>query len=244
MSDHKDDRPTKQRRIHGMPLLDQTSQIDDDEDSSSSSSSSFMTLPTARLSHRLLNDAGTLHTENSSDNEESEVQDEEETTSSSDSEDSDGEETSEREEEEEEEEGGEDVEEPVPPRGPGIPRFTTLPARGSDLKSRVQNFLPQLQRANAELEDSSQVFDRRIDHVSDDADHYIEMEVGLGVLTAQKDDTTRIMLPHSPSSVEEDRADEDEEVINAHGGSEDGALSRVVGMEGRKGTKRKIEELG
>ncbi|KIW33418.1 uncharacterized protein PV07_00270 [Cladophialophora immunda] len=242
MSDQNDRRPAKQRRIHGMPLLNQTSSVEDDEDSSSSSSSSSIQLPTTRLTHRLLKNVSSLPPEDSSSDGESGDDNEEETTSSSGSEDSDSEEMSEEEEEEEEEEEkeeGEDVEDHVAASGPGIPRFTTLPARASDLKSRLQSFLPQLQQANVELDNSRGLVDKRIDHVSDDAEHYIEMEVGLGVLSEQNDDATQIRLPHSSPSEEEDNAGNDE----TKGGQEDTVLSRLVGTNGTKGTKRKIEEL-
>ncbi|KIY04084.1 uncharacterized protein Z520_00776 [Fonsecaea multimorphosa CBS 102226] len=239
MSDHKDRRPAKQRRLHGIPLLEQPSPVEDDEDSSSSSSSSSIQLPTTRLSHRLLKSSNSLPTENSSSDGESGEEDVEETTSSSDSEDSDSDDMSEEDEEDE----GDDVEDHVAASGPGIPRYTTLPSRGSDLKSRLQSFLPQLQQANEELENSGEVVDNRIDHVSDEAEHYIEMEVGLGVLSEQNDDATQVRLPHTLPSEDEDNEDDDE-IKDGQEGLEHSVLSPLIGMNGTKGIKRKIEELG
>ncbi|OAP62773.1 hypothetical protein AYL99_02000 [Fonsecaea erecta] len=236
MSDQQDSRPAKQRRIHGTPLLGQTSPGEDDEDSSSSSSSSSVQLPTTRLSHRPLKGTNLPLMESSSSDEEEiddEDEDDNETTSSSDSDDSDSEEMSEEEEDEEE---GEDVEDGQ------TARCAVPPSRESDLKSRLQSFLPQLQQANKELENSKEVADKRIDHVSDDAEHYIEMEVGLGVLSEQDDGATQIRLPHLPSSDEEDNA-EDDEINDGQDGMGNSVLSRLLGANGTKGIKRKIEEL-
>ncbi|KIW86324.1 hypothetical protein Z517_01720 [Fonsecaea pedrosoi CBS 271.37] len=243
MPDQKESRPAKQRRTHGTPLLDQSSPIEDDEDSSSSSSSSSVRLPTSRLAHRLLKHTNPPPTERSAGDGQSGDEDEDdETTSSSDSEDSDSEESSEEEDQDSEDEAedeNEGVEDHLDASDSGVPQFTTLPAPASDLKSRLQSFLPQLRQANAELDNGGGVVDRRIDHVSDEEEHYIEMEVGLGVLSEEKSDATQIRLPRSPSG--ENELDQDE----IKDGPEDSqtGVSRLLGTNGTKGTKRKIEEL-
>jgi Domain of unknown function (DUF4598) len=56
----------------------------------------------------------------------------------------------------------------------------------SDLRTRLSSFLPELQKANADLHDSSEVSARRLDEVADDEEHYIEMNLGLGVLKERK----------------------------------------------------------
>jgi Domain of unknown function (DUF4598) len=50
----------------------------------------------------------------------------------------------------------------------------------SDLQSRIATFLPQLRKANEDLVNAEE--DHRLDAVADDEDHYIEMDLGLGVL--------------------------------------------------------------
>ncbi|OAG42866.1 hypothetical protein AYO21_02817 [Fonsecaea monophora] len=243
MPDQKDSRPAKQRRIHGTPLLDQSSPVDDDEDSSSSSSSSSVHLPTSRLAHRLLKHTNPPPTERSAGDGQSGDEDEDDvTTSSSDSEDSDSEESSEEEDldsEDDDEDENEGVEDHLDASDSGVPQFNTLPAPASDLKSRLQSFLPQLRQANAELDNAGGVVDRRVDHVSDEEEHYIEMEVGLGVLSEERIDATQIQLPRSPSG--ENEIDQDE----IKDGPEDSqtGVSRLLGTNGTKGTKRKIEEL-
>lgn len=58
------------------------------------------------------------------------------------------------------------------------PKITAQPPL-SDLGSRLSALLPELKQANANLHSS---LDKQLDHVPDGEEHYIEMELGLGVL--------------------------------------------------------------
>ena len=123
----------------------------------------------------------------------------------------------------------------------GLP--TRLAAAGnSDLRSRLQNFLPQLQQANAELEDADVLVEKRIDRVSDDEEHYIEMNLGLGVLGERKrraDDEIRLETS--------DMEDEDDELENEGDDAtamQDDVLAHLRGERVSGVKKRKIEDLG
>ncbi|EXJ78650.1 hypothetical protein A1O1_09051 [Capronia coronata CBS 617.96] len=96
----------------------------------------------------------------------------------------------------------------------------------SDLKSRLQNFLPQLQKANKDLETSSAsdmtvLMERRIDYVPDDAEQYIEMNLGLGVLTEQKPSlvSTRVEEDGVEIRLKRDWSSTDDE--EEHGGNDE-----------------------
>jgi hypothetical protein len=68
----------------------------------------------------------------------------------------------------------------LPPQPkPTISRATII-SSSSALRSRIATFLPQLRKANEDLTNAED--DRRIDAIADDQDHYIEMDLGLGVL--------------------------------------------------------------
>ncbi|KAI1624799.1 hypothetical protein EDD37DRAFT_649140 [Exophiala viscosa] len=144
------------------------------------------------------------------------------------------------EENSEEDASDEDALPPVLPSG--LP--TRLAAVGnSDLRSRLQSFLPQLQQANAELEDANVLVEKRIDHVSDDEQHYIEMNLGLGVLgeRKRKADDDEIRLDTS------DMEDEDGELGNEHDDvavMQDDVLAHLKGEIVSGVKKRKIEDLG
>ena len=62
------------------------------------------------------------------------------------------------------------------------PKIEALP-QSSDLRSRLSTLLPQLKKANAQLESGPGV---QIDDVADDEDQYIEMDLSLGVLKERK----------------------------------------------------------
>lgn len=122
---------------------------------------------------------------------------------------------------------------------------SSLPPNGdrSDLKSRLQSFLPRLQKANVELETSTDILERRVDYVTDDAQQYIEMNLGLGVLSEQRpgeDDEVR--LDRSSSEEAEDRADDEDLEPVDHPGED--VLARLKGQKVRRGSKRKVQELG
>lgn len=111
-------------------------------------------------------------------------------------------------------------------------------AATSDLTSRIQEFLPQLRRANADLENSPDRLEKRVDHVADDAEHYIEMDLSLGVLSERQAGAEEEIWVEGSSAEEDspDKPDTDEV-------GED-VLARLKGDKSRKGTKRKVEELG
>lgn len=105
------------------------------------------------------------------------------------------------------------------------------PDRNTHLQSRLREFLPLLQQANAELDDTED--DKRVDDVSDDAEHYIEMDLGLGVLAEQENAATEVKLPQP--------ADQRDQTV-VEGTSEFTPLSGL--SPEKKTTKRKIEEVG
>ena len=55
-----------------------------------------------------------------------------------------------------------------------------------DLRRKLSSFLPELREANAVLQTPSEARARRLDDVADDAEHYIQMDLGLGVLKEKK----------------------------------------------------------
>ena len=79
--------------------------------------------------------------------------------------------------------------------------------------------------------------DKRLDEVAGDAEHYIEMDLGLGVLTG-KSATTQVKPPHAPGGGGDI---EDEVVTTVSIGPE---LSQIGETGTKKAAKRKIEELG
>ncbi|KAJ9496617.1 hypothetical protein LTR99_004941 [Exophiala xenobiotica] len=120
---------------------------------------------------------------------------------------------------------------------------------GGDLQSRLQAFLPQLERANAELTTTADALGRRVDHVDDDEEHYIEMDLGLGVLSERrKRREGEIRVDREDSS--SDGTENDDEVGDGKEGDEEemgqqtNILARLRGEKASGGTKRKIEDLG
>ncbi len=65
-----------------------------------------------------------------------------------------------------------------------VPRkpFMSVSQTALDLRTRLSVFLPQLREANADLDNATEAGLRHLDEVADDEDHYIEMNLGLGVL--------------------------------------------------------------
>lgn len=68
----------------------------------------------------------------------------------------------------------------LPPRLKPAISGATIMSGSSALRSRIAAFLPQLRQANEDLTNAED--DHRIDTIADDQDHYIEMDLGLGVL--------------------------------------------------------------
>ncbi|EXJ84258.1 hypothetical protein A1O3_04925 [Capronia epimyces CBS 606.96] len=170
---------------------------------------------------------------------------EEESTSSSGSDDSDEEEQLDRDSEEDE------TDDPALSTAAAASHLPTIRPRSSgetsDLKSRLQNFLPQLRKANAELETSSDITERRVDYVADDAEQYIEMDLGLGVLSEQRpgeDGEVRLKLAHSSTDEEDGDSSSEEGEEQPGGDAVEGILARLKGEKVRRGSKRKVEELG
>lgn len=56
----------------------------------------------------------------------------------------------------------------------------------SDLRSKLSSFLPKLQKANVDLQNPVEALSKRLDEVPDDEEHYIEMNLGLGVLKEKR----------------------------------------------------------
>lgn len=132
------------------------------------------------------------------------------------------------------------------PKRPYQPPSISSPARiiNSDLRSKISTFLPQLRAANANLGD-----DDRIDAVGDDEDHYIEMDLGLGVLKEKRKPMTRtgrgeilITQESSDSSSSSSSSDDDDGDLTEN---DEGALSRLMGMRRSTETKPKptIQDL-
>ena len=90
--------------------------------------------------------------------------------------------------------------------------FTTGPLPSSDLRSRLAAFLPRLKEANASLEQHGG--QEHIDRVSDDEEHYIEMDLGLGVLKEVSRREGEIRTTRSDSSSQSEPTDsEDEDAV-------------------------------
>ncbi len=71
---------------------------------------------------------------------------------------------------------------------PKKPHISAL-SPASDLRTQLSSFLPVLQKANADLQNSPEALARRLDEVAADEDHYIEMNLGLGVLKVKRPGT-------------------------------------------------------
>ena len=99
-----------------------------------------------------------------------------------------------------------------------------------DLKSRLAAFLPQLAKANETLEGTE-----RIDDVDDDEERYIEMNLGLGVLSENKQQDGEIQTKESES--ESDSVTSSDESGDRH------LSTLIIPPQQRSQKKRKIEEV-
>ncbi len=220
MSDARDTWPAEQRKPRDGPLL-QSINDNLEEEVSSTASSSHHSLRNILPSK----DAGTSNADEQSEEEDGE----DETTSSSGSEDSGDDSMADSgvSSSEEEELSGE---------GSRTTPFTTDAVQKSNLRSRLQTFLPQLQQANAELDSGEDSHDKRLDEVPDNAEHYIEMDLGLGVLSEQEDEAGEVRIPQS----------KEEEGYGNNAGAHEIKLERTNGDSPTLNSvsKRKIEELG
>lgn len=118
-----------------------------------------------------------------------------------------------------------------------------------DLRTRLSAFLPQLQKANADLENSTEAGLRHLDDVADDEEHYIEMNLGLGVLKERRPriaqaDGLRLADEDGTSSSEDSDSDSTEARGNVDDQSVDSAaLTNLLGAK-RSGRKRpSIQDL-
>uniref|UniRef100_A0A0W0FB34 Uncharacterized protein n=1 Tax=Moniliophthora roreri TaxID=221103 RepID=A0A0W0FB34_MONRR len=80
----------------------------------------------------------------------------------------------------------------------------TFPVGPSELLSRVQAFLPQIEASNAELAQRMEMDPKSVDieHIAEGTERYIEMNLGLGVFTAKtkSSEEDAEMSPSSDSS--------------------------------------------
>lgn len=115
----------------------------------------------------------------------------------------------------------------------------------SDLRSRLQAFLPKLKKANAELENTDNIEEQRIDHVPEDEERYIEMNLELGVLSERKDgDEDGNVKLREPSEDGDDDIDASTVKKSLEAESHQGVMSQLKGEKPQHSQKRKIEELG
>ncbi|ERF71566.1 hypothetical protein EPUS_00555 [Endocarpon pusillum Z07020] len=119
----------------------------------------------------------------------------------------------------------------------------------SDLRTRLSAFLPQLQKANADLENATEACLRPLDEVADDEDHYIEMNLGLGVLKEKRPpsaqvDGLRLADEDGTSSSEDSGSDPTEARGNVVDQSvESAAITNFIGAK-RSGRERpSIQDL-
>ena len=77
-----------------------------------------------------------------------------------------------------------------------------------DLQARILSFLPELQKANLSLEASEIAKLKRIDEVDDSVEDYIEMNLGLGVLTEKEPRPDGIVSTRMSSTSESDTSGE------------------------------------
>ncbi|KKY19372.1 hypothetical protein UCRPC4_g04532 [Phaeomoniella chlamydospora] len=87
------------------------------------------------------------------------------------------------------------------------------PLPQSDLRSRLSSFLPQLRDANAAWERGEAV--PRLDHVPDDEENYIEMNLGLGVLKQVKEPSDGIKTTLTDDDSSSDAESEGSELEDA-----------------------------
>ena len=124
------------------------------------------------------------------------------------------------------------------------PMSIITPKEASNLQTRLKSFLPKIQYANTELVDADGILKHQIDHVSDDEKHYIEMNLGLGVLSEQQ------TVSEEEIQYQEPTADDDDDAASTAVGSdspqhliEQDAMAALKGERVQYGQKRKIEDI-
>lgn len=123
-------------------------------------------------------------------------------------------------------EGSTDTESDEGPKKPEIKK----PRVDSRLQSRLATLLPQMEKANAELDSEIQAKALQVDDVSDDEENYIEMNLGLGVLSEIKEESNVLV---------ENSSDSDEDAIETLETNMPQFENRASNLK----PKRKIEEL-
>lgn len=136
--------------------------------------------------------------------------------------------------------GANKTETPVPSLPSNVLNIATSP---TDLKSRLVSFIPQLQQANAELETDPDAATKQIDNVDDDEEQYIEMALGLGVLT-EKPAAKDASGVRTTRSEESDVSDINTSASEDEAGTINTQVSIVDKLKKIKPAKRKIEEVG
>ncbi len=118
-----------------------------------------------------------------------------------------------------------------------------------DLRTRLSAFLPQLQKANADLDNATEAGLRQLDEVADDEDHYIEMNLGLGVLqekraSSAQADGLRLADEDGTSSSEDSDSYSTEAGDNGNGQNVDRAvLTNLMGAKQSGRKKPSIQDL-
>lgn len=118
-----------------------------------------------------------------------------------------------------------------------------------DLRTRLSVFLPQLQKANADLDNATKAGLRQLDEVADDEDHYIEMNLGLGVLkektpSGTQADGLRLADEDGTSSSEDSDSDSTEARDHVDDQKVDSAaLANLMGAKRSGREKPSIQDL-
>jgi hypothetical protein len=228
MDECEDQRPPKQRKKYGRPFLPEVvSDIDDDGSSTTSSSGSesekavrrVTRMPTRSRTAAGVNpapDTDEVATESDSDTD----------TSSSDSSSSDG-----------DGETGDDISEDDTSTSPRLFPDDDEVAHHEipTLTARLMEFLPQLERANAELQkdDSGS---HRLDVGHEDDEQYIEMDLSLGVLEQRPVEDVEMPLTLAGAELQES-----DDLVRHELPSQ--SASTAQGKSHHQTRKRKIEEL-
>ena len=124
-------------------------------------------------------------------------------------------------------------------------RPDTVHSQTPNLQTRLATFLPHLRRANQDLEHDGNALARRIDAVADDESHYIEMNLGLGVLKARnKTAYADVRIDDSTSSEGSSTANEEINEKSPQDFQED-VMTTLRGSR-RKGVRQRtmIQQIG
>jgi Domain of unknown function (DUF4598) len=101
----------------------------------------------------------------------------------------------------------------------------------TNLRLRLSKFLPELQQANIHLEEAGNALVSQLDDVADDEEHYIEMNLGLGVLEEVRMGDNTVAIEDSSSSADAETSEEED------------VMEILKGQTRTRPVKRKIEEI-